>query len=464
MKLNSLSARLFAAAAVWALVVLPITAFALISVYRGAVERNFDARLNVYLTDLVADLAATRTDPAAKPPSLTDPLFTLPFSNWYWQITPLGSGNESFLASDSLLDQRLSLPSQSGVAADQNQIRHAYVLGPEKLRLRILEREITLDKTAQPGNSELRYSFAVSGAAAEIEQTIGEFRTLLVMALTILGVGLVLVTYFQVQFGLRPLREIGRGLAAIRSGDTEQLDGELPKEIVPLQIELNALIQSNRAIVERARTHVGNLAHALKTPLSVITNEAAGKETSFARKVSEQAELMRDQVAHHLNRASMAARSGVIGSQSEVEPVISALVRALQRIYAERNLVVEFTCPEEIMFRGEKHDLEEMIGNLLDNACKWAKHNIELIIARQPGPGNGASQTIMITVNDDGPGLSEKQRESATHRGRRLDETKPGSGLGLSIVADLVGLYNGSLKLEESSSGGLRVELQLPGS
>jgi signal transduction histidine kinase len=461
MKLNSLSARLFAAAAVWALVVLPITAFVLISVYRGAVERNFDARLNVYLTDLVADLAAARTDPAAKPPSLTDPLFTRPFSSWYWQITPLGDGKESFLASDSLLDQRLPIPSQSGVVADQNQIRRAYIAGPEQQRLRILEREITID---QAGNAVSRFSFAVSGAAAEIDQTIGEFRTLLVVALTILGVGLVLVTYFQVQYGLRPLRAIGTGLAAIRSGDAEQLEGELPTEIVPLQSELNALIQSNRAIVDRARTHVGNLAHALKTPLSVITNEAAGNDTSFARKVSDQAQLMRDQVAHHLNRASMAARSGVIGSQTEVEPVVSALVRALQRIYQERNLVVDITCPHGTMFRGEKHDLEEMIGNLLDNACKWANHSIEIKVKPQKKTGNSASENIVITVNDDGPGLPEKQRESATQRGRKLDETKPGSGLGLSIVADLVCLYKGTLTLEESASGGLRVQLQLPGS
>ncbi len=460
MKLNSLSARLFAAAAVWALVVLPITAFVLISVYRGAVERNFDARLNVYLTDLVADLAATRSDPAAKPPSLTDPLFTLPFSSWYWQITPLGDSKGPLLASDSLLDQRLSLPSQSGIIADQNQLRHAYISGPEKQRLRILEREITLKMA---GNTGARFSFAVSGAAAEIDRTISEFRTLLVVALTILGVGLVLVTYFQVLFGLRPLRAIGRGLAAIRSGNAEQLEGELPTEIVPLQRELNALIQSNRAIVERARTHVGNLAHALKTPLSVITNEAAGKKTSFARKVSEQAKLMNDQVAHHLNRASMAARSGFIGSQTEVNPVVSSLVRALQRIYEERNLVISHRCPHGTIFRGEKHDLEEMIGNLLDNACKWAEHNIEITVAPQTKDGDLNSENILIMVDDDGPGLPEEQRDSVIQRGRKLDETKPGSGLGLSIVADLAGLYTGSLSLEESSRGGLRVKLQLPG-
>ena len=281
MRLNSLAFRLFAAASVWALVVLPVTAFVLISVYRGAVERGFDTRLNVYLTNLVADIAAAKSGTAATPPSLGDPLFTLPLSGWYWQITPLGSGSHSLQTSDSLLDQRLVLPSRTGIEADANQTRRAYVAGPDRQRLRILEREITLNER---GAVTTILSIAVTGDSAEIETTIGEFRTLLVLALTILGLGLVLATYFQVRFGLRPLHAIGGGLAAIRSGDAERLEGELPTEIVPLQSELNALIQSNRAIVERARTHVGNLAHALKTPLSVITNEAAGKKAHLPRK------------------------------------------------------------------------------------------------------------------------------------------------------------------------------------
>ena len=208
MRPNSLAFRLFVAAAVWVLVVLPITAFVLISVYRGAVERSFDARLNVYLTDLVADLAAARTDSAAKPPSLTDPLFTRPFSGWYWQITPLGSPTHLLQTSESLLDQRVTLPSEIGITADENLTRHAYMEGPDKHSLRVLEREITLDE-GQFGKTRL--SFAVSGNGDEIEKTISEFRTLLILALTVLGLGLVLATYFQVRFGLRPLRAIGRG-------------------------------------------------------------------------------------------------------------------------------------------------------------------------------------------------------------------------------------------------------------
>ncbi len=461
MRLNSLALRLFTAAVVWALAVLPITAIVLISVYRGAVERSFDARLNVYLTNLVADVAAAKFGAAATPPSLGDPLFTLPFSGWYWQITPLGAGSQGLLTSDSLLDQNLILPSKTGVEADANQTRRAYVKGPDKQRLRILEREIILNDASTDAT---KLSLAVTGDSTEIEKTIGEFRTLLVVALTILGLGLVLATYFQVRFGLRPLRTIGRGLAAIRSGDAEQLEGELPREIVPLQSELNALIQSNSAIVERARTHVGNLAHALKTPLSVITNEAAGKKTAFALKVGEQAKLMRNQIDHHLNRATIAARSSVIGRRTSVLPVIEALIRALERIHEERGLKLSSSCPEDVTFPGEKHDLEEMIGNLLDNACKWAKSEVELTVSCHADPDGANGGTLVITVDDDGPGLPTKERLAAIKRGRRLDKTKPGSGLGLSIVAELTHLYKGRFSLEKSENGGLCACLELPGS
>ncbi len=452
MRANSLAFRLFVTAAAWALVALPITAFVLITVYRGAVERNFDARLNVYLTGLLAAATSQGLNPDAEPPALGDPLFTLPFSGWYWQITPLGNAPQPVIISDSLLDQRVPLPSRQGVTADTNLARRAYVDGPEQQHLRVLEREIALNRN---GQDEDRYSFAVAGDAAEIDKTVGEFRTLVIIALTIVGAGLLLATFFQVRFGLKPLRVISRGLAAIRSGKAEELEGELPAEIEPMQNELNALIRSNHAIVERARTHVGNLAHALKTPLSVITNEAGGQRTAFAKKVAEQANLMRDQITHHLNRARMAARSGVIGGATPVRPVLEALVRALRKIYGARGLTIRLSCPDDVVFPGEKHDLEEMIGNLLDNACKWGQSAVSVEV--RPG-----ADSMVVTVDDDGPGLPKQARAAAIKRGRRLDETKPGSGLGLSIVAELAHLYDGDFSLESSESGGLQARLELP--
>jgi len=271
MRPNSLAFRLFASAAAWTLVVLPVTAFLLLSLYRQAVERSFDARLNVYLTSLIVYLtsliASTTAEGASTPKApanLGEPVFTIPFSGWYWQIKPLeGAAERPLFVSDSLLDQQLKLPSQEGATPDQHLIRRAYAPGPQDQRLRVVEREI---KPA--GAQSAPYSYAVAGDAVEIDKDLAEFRIMLIAALGVLGLGLVVATLFQVRFGLSPLRAIRHNLAAIRSGEAERLEGELPTEIEPLQQELNALIQSNREIVDRARTHVGNLAHALKTALS----------------------------------------------------------------------------------------------------------------------------------------------------------------------------------------------------
>jgi signal transduction histidine kinase len=297
----------------------------------------------------------------------------------------------------------------------------------------------------------------VAGDAAEIDRDLGEFRTMLITALAVPGLGLLLATLFQVRYGLAPLRAIRRDLASIRSGDAEQLEGELPDEIRPLQQELNALIQSNKEIVDRARTHVGNLAHALKTPLSVITNEAREKDGPLAGKVIEQAEIMRTQITHHLDRAQVAARSGAIGDTTDVEAVLKALKRALDRIYDSMGIALEVSASPGLKFQGEKQDFEEMVGNLLDNACKWARSRVALSAER-----NGSGPNFTVLVDDDGPGLTEEERIRAVKRGQRLDETKPGSGLGLSIVADLAHLYKGRFELEPSPEGGLRARLELP--
>jgi len=448
---KSLAFRLFASAAAWTLVVIPIAAILLVSLYRQAVERNFDARLNVYLTSLVASTTGDGAAPQ-EPASLGDPIFTIPFSGWYWQIEPLRGAERPLYVSDSLLDQQLDLPSKDGVSPDETLTRRSYAPGPDDQNLRIVEREI------KPGGPDSPpYSYAVAGDAAEIDADLAEFTTMLIVALAVLGLGLVAATFFQVRFGLLPLRVIRQDLASIRSGDAESLEGELPDEIRPLQQELNALIQSNRDVVERARTHVGNLAHALKTPLSVISNEARTHKGALADKVVEQAEIMRTQITHHLDRARVAARSGVIGDTTDVAPVLEALGRTLDRIYGERGVALDVATSPGLKFQGEKQDLEEMVGNLLDNACKWAKARVTVNAERLRG-----STSFAVVVDDDGPGLTEAERVRAVKRGQRLDESKPGSGLGLSIVADLAHLYKGRFELEPSPEGGLRARLTLP--
>jgi signal transduction histidine kinase len=452
MRLNSLAFRLFASAAAWTLVVLPVTAFILISLYRQAVERNFDARLNVYLTSLVASTTQGGATSPKEPTNLGEPVFGIPLSGWYWQIKPLSGATRPDYVSDSLLDQQLNLPSQSGVSPDVSLTRRAYAAGPEQQRLRIVEREIKL-----AGPLSTSYSYAVAGDAGEIDRDLAEFTTMLIAALGALGLGLVAATYFQVRFGLSPLRAMRQNLAQIRSGEAEELEGEQPEEIRPLQQELNALIQSNREIVDRARTHVGNLAHALKTPLSVIANEARTHEGPLSAKVIEQAEIMHTQITHHLDRARMAARSGAIGDATDVDRVLQALKRTVDRIYEERGLDVEVASVPGLKFQGEKQDFEEMVGNLLDNACKWARSRVKASAERADGTGK-----FTVIVDDDGPGLTEVDRSKIGRRGQRLDETKPGSGLGLSIVADLAHLYKGRFELEPSPEGGLRARLELP--
>jgi signal transduction histidine kinase len=304
---------------------------------------------------------------------------------------------------------------------------------------------------------------AVAGRLSEVDDNLAAFRAQLIQALALAGVGVLAATLFQVRFGLFPLSRMERALAAIRSGEASRLEGKLPSEIRPLQQELNALLRSNQEIVERARTHVGNLAHALKTPLAVLINEARQDDSPLARKVIEQADTMTAQVNLYLDRARMAARIGVIGRVTEVGPVAESLVRALERLYRDKNLDYALDCPPGARFKGERQDLEEMLGNLLDNASKWARSKVCVTAsAVVAGGDDGVTGWLQICVDDDGPGLTPEQRAQPIARGRRLDETKPGSGLGHSIVADLAYCYSGKFELDRSETGGLSARLMLP--
>jgi signal transduction histidine kinase len=334
--------------------------------------------------------------------------------------------------------------------------REGYAQGPEGQRLRIVEQTIDL-------GDEGRYLVAVAGDPAEIDEEIHSFDSALIVTFGVLAIVLLLTTTFQVRFGLAPLKRISEGLAAIRSGAAERLEGAFPVEIAPLARETNALIDANREIVDRARTHVGNLAHALKTPISVMLNEATTHGADpLALKVREQTEIMRDQVTRHLERARLAARVAAIGTVTDVGPVVSALARTMEKIHHQRGIAVDVNAPENIRFRGEQQDLEEMIGNLVDNAFKWAQSRVVVEALWEKREARDDQRTIRIVVDDDGPGLSPQQREQVARRGRRLDETKPGSGLGLSIVVELANLYGGDLRLGTAPIGGLRAELVLP--
>jgi signal transduction histidine kinase len=453
MRANSLALRLFLSATAWAAVILLITGVVLSTLYRHGVERAFDRRLGVYLRTLVADLAAPEEANAKFPQSLGEPLFELPLSGWYWQVTLVDADKHDVRSSRSLWDGGLPHLQDFGIAPGPDGSREGYVAGPEDQQLRLVERNVDLGE-------EGHYLVAVAGDAAEITQETRSFDQTLAITFAILAAVLLLTTMFQVRFGLAPLKRITDSLAAIRAGRAERLAGQFPEEIAPLARETNALIETNKEIVERARTHVGNLAHALKTPLSVIVNEAAARPRDpFDMKVLEQADIMRDQVARHLERARLAAHLTVVGSLTEVVPVVTALARTMEKIHHERGVAVEVRADDAARFRGERPDLEEMIGNLVDNACKWAGSRVAIEVARER---RNDADLVRIVVDDDGRGLSPSEREQVALRGSRLDETKPGSGLGLSIVVELARLYGGELNLGSAPLGGLRAELVLP--
>jgi len=451
MRANSLAVRLFVSATAWAVIILVTTGVVLSSLYRQTVERAFDRRLGVYLRTIVADIAAPEEPGGKFPQSLGEPLFELPLSGWYWQVTRLDPGKHDVRSSRSLWDGGLPHLEDRGVPANPDGSREGYVPGPEDQRLRLVERNIDL-------GDEGHYLVAVAGDAAEITEETRGFDQALVMTFSILAMVLLITTMFQVRFGLAPLKRITGSLAAIRAGTAERLAEDFPDEIAPLARETNALIEANKEIVERARTHVGNLAHALKTPISVMVNEAATRGgDSFAEKVREQANIMRDQVARHLERARLAARLTVVSSITDVAPVVTALARTMEKIHHDRGIAIEVDADADARFRGERPDLEEMIGNLVDNACKWATSRVAVEVVREK-----SGQVLRIAVDDDGRGLSRSEREQVSHRGQRLDESKPGSGLGLSIVVELAHLYGGKLELGAAPIGGLRAELTLP--
>jgi signal transduction histidine kinase len=458
MRFNSLAFRLFTTAAAWTLVVLPVAGIIIYGLYRDDVQASFDGQLQKLVNAISVDSMGAGAGLPTAPANLYEPLFEVTHSGWYWQISPLDDATAKRLVSSSLATGALPSPAAKHVVPDTSGARWLNVKGPTGEPLRLVEVIDTLGH--EPDKP--RYSIIVAGPQDWLDHLVANFRYRLTTALALAGIGLVAVTLFQVRFGLLPLRQIEHGLAAIRSGAASKLEGELPAEIEPLQSELNALIRSNQDVVDRARTQVGNLAHALKTPLAVITNEARGDKTGLGAKVAEQSQIMGESIKHYLDRARMAARVNVIGRVTPVTPVVEPLVRTLERIHQAKQVKITVTCPPDARFQGERQDLEEMLGNLLDNACKWARRGVTLEVEASPATGRVQNRRLTIVVSDDGPGLTREQRARIGKRGLRLDETKPGSGLGLSIVMDLAHSYHGSCELTQSPKGGLAVRLDLP--
>ncbi len=463
MRTNSLAFRLTLSSAAVAVVLLLVTGLILNSLFHAALQRSFDARLRSVMDALQANIElkpdgtpfviGTANDPRY---TVADSRYTLPASGWYWQVRPLNPRLNG-LASGSLLNTELK-PDPALLESRDGDGFAAFIMDDfEGKPVRAIEQRLKLF------NSTGEYSFMVTGNYVELLDEVAAFRRALYISLGLLGAGLLAATLFQVLYSLRPMKEMERKLTDIRRGKVEMLDGNFPAEMQPVADELNLLIQSNFEIIDRARMQVGNLAHALKTPISVLTNEARDQKDPLAHKVREQIDVMRDQVNLYLDRARRAARAQTIGAATDVDPVLQSLARTLQRINRDKGVDVTVDpVPANLKFRGERQDLEEMVGNLMDNACKWAKSKVVVRAKLQTQAGDDGRPWMLIEVDDDGPGLKPEQRATAMKRGQRLDETKPGSGLGLNIVSETAAMHGGKAELGDADLGGLRAILRLP--
>src|SRR5277367_4336174 len=447
---RSIASRLFLSAAFWSILILALAGLGLSALNKQWSEANFDDQLGVYLKALVANIPTEEGKSAA--PAAIAPQFELAFSGWYWQSTRTDVNPPEIRASKSLFATQL--PQLVAVGNDHGDILSGYVVGPGGHQLRMIQREID-------AGDDGRYLVQVAANADVIQAQERSFELGLAATFSTLALALIGSTALAVRFGLRPLRVLREGVAAIRRGEAEHIAGEFPQDVAPLATEVNQLIDANREIVERARTQVGNLAHALKTPLSVLMNEADSMSPALPDKVREQTEIMRRQVTFYLDRARAAARARTFGVATEVKPVVEGLVRTYEKLHGDQVLTFDVALQPGLKFRGEAQDLTDLIGNLLDNAGKWARERVSIHAARIAAERD-SDPFLVAEIDDDGPGLDKNARAAAVERGKRLDESRPGSGLGLSIVVELASIYGGSLKLDESPLGGLRAILRLP--
>ena len=452
---GSLRLRLLLGTLGWIALTIVAAGLALGGLFRQHVALQFHSELNTHLDQLVAHLIVDENGLPALSVAQSDPRFSKPYSGLYWQVDGLDppAGNAlGLLRSRSLWDDVLRLPADTPGNGELHQHR---IAGPDNSTLGAVERVV---RVAGSGARAVAPAFRLVVAADEQQMNvpIERFSGMLWLALGLLGLGLGLAAVVQVWVGLAPLKRLRSALAAVRSGDARQLVGRFPAEVQPLVDEFNTVLAHNAEVVERARTQAGNLAHALKTPLSVIANAAGSERGELAQRVGAQVELARTQIDYHLSRSRVAASLRFPGARTPVVAVLEGLLRVMRRIHAERNLdLIIHPAALPVFFRGEEQDLQEILGNLLDNACKWARRRVEVALA----VGDGELQ---IVLDDDGPGIAEGERQRVLCRGERADEQVPGSGLGLAIVVDLTRLYGGRIDLVASPLGGLRVRLTLP--
>jgi signal transduction histidine kinase len=454
---RSLTRRLIWLAAAWIVVALAATGWILTSQYQESAFRRLGDMLGDTIDEVV--IATIATPDGVTVAEIKDAPTLRGLSGKYWMVgeitpdnavrviarSPSLAGETLFIAPE--LPERLR--GSDGVLITYND--PGILEAPQRQPLRIAASLKTLPGRAPP------LVFMAGIDRSDIETDTREFATYVWIALLALGVGLVIAVFLQVQVGLRPLFSLRNEIANVRKGRAARIEHIYPLEIQPLAEQVNRLLDHNQEVVERQRTHVGNLAHALKTPLSVMLAEAEAEKGLLADTVRKQTEVMKGQVDHHLRRARAAARAAHgLGERTPVGEVVDELAVMLERVFQSKDVEIDWRAPDDLAFLGERQDLQEILGNLMENACKWSARRV-----RVSAGASGLGQMIVV-VEDDGPGLPEDQREAVLKRGTRLDEDAPGSGLGLSIVDDLTRAYGGRLTLAASDLGGLKTVLELP--
>jgi signal transduction histidine kinase len=443
---GSIAALLFWLSAGWLIVALAATAFLLTELYSRALDTSLEQTLEFHIETLT-DLALLSQDPKSESVRIADPRFDRTGSGWYWAIRNPDGTLLNF--SNSYVGMVLgSLPG----AFDATNTRSAVITDPFDTKIRAIEREVTVN--GRP------LDIMVTGSLDEILKLVDEFRGQTLIVLGAVAIMLAVMSTIVARIALRPMGRLTREVEQVREGEIAALTGDYPREIAPLAEEINELMRANTQVIERARNQVGNLAHGLKTPLAVLRNEAAASpKGGLAQVVQGETEKMTQLVTTYLDRARIAARSVAVGKKADVTHVMLRLSRVMQKLNPK--VTVAFVRPDASLpwFRGDEGDLEEMAGNLLDNACKWSHGQVGISMLAERNP---QGTNLLIKIEDDGPGLSEEEAKKALRRGVRLDEMTPGSGLGLDIVKELVDVYGGSLQLKRSVLGGLLVELRLP--
>ncbi|MBE7183660.1 MAG: histidine kinase [Methylobacterium mesophilicum] len=421
------------------------------SLYRDVSERGFQSLLSAHLFNLIGSVGVSENGVLTGSPDLGDLRFAEPRSGWYWSVEPVGGGIIGERRSLSMT-AAIPAPSETEVPFDSGFTRTYRAKGLNGEDLQVLENEFVLDSQDRVAR------FRVMGNHSELESEINVFERQLLTYLGIFGFGMIAINAFAILLGLRPLIKVRAALATVREGTASRLDGSFPTEIEPLVSETNALIDSNRRIVERARTQVGNLAHSLKTPLAVLLNEGRLIGGDKGQLIADQSSAMQRQVDYYLQRARMAAQRETTIFRTPVAASVARMGRVIEKLYPDIALETMLP-PDEVLFAGEREDLEELAGNLLENGAKWGRSRLRVTVTPiRDIPGEGRFELL---IEDDGPGIPDEKTREALIRGRRLDETKPGSGLGLAIVTELVKEYAGELFLGRSDLGGLKATVRL---